>query len=103
MKKARDALVEKAVSVDQTVQERIVERPVKKTARKSRLVAKKSCSGVTANQNTCAYCGFSYGDNDDPLLGDEWCRCSKCKKWVHESCSNNSNNLLYCYCCITPE
>jgi hypothetical protein len=35
----------------------------------------------------CARCKFAYGDKKDPHLRDNWERCSKCKKWFHETCA----------------
>ena len=35
----------------------------------------------------CARCKFAYGDKKDPHLCDNWERCSKCKKWFHETCA----------------
>jgi len=46
----------------------------------------------------CVLCKFEYGDKKDPNFHDQWDKCSKCKKWWHETCAVVSgvyNNHVY--------
>jgi len=46
----------------------------------------------------CMLCKFEYGDKKDPNFHDQWDKCSKCKRWWHETCAAVSgvyNNRVY--------
>jgi len=50
-------------------------------------------------ENICGYCGFEYGEDDDPLYEDSWLLCTKCSHWCHESCGTNCHNNFFCAKC----
>ena len=59
-------------------------------ARKSRSSKKSKRAEVRRSDEDhepCARCKFAYGDKNAPRLGGNWERCSKCKKWFHETCA----------------
>ena len=62
-------------------------KQVAKTKHTKKQKGQKATSVQTALNNICVHCQFSYGDEDNPLLDDEWVQCSVCKRWMHESCS----------------
>lgn len=43
--------------------------------------------GQSNDNEPCAKCKFAYGDKKDPRLSENWEKCSKCKKWFHETCA----------------
>ena len=49
--------------------------------------------------NTCGNCGFGYGEDDDPLIDDTWCRCALCSRWCHESCGTARSDKFVCIKC----
>ena len=47
----------------------------------------------------CNSCGYSYGASDDPLIEDQWMKCTVCKKWSHESCGKYVRKKYMCNMC----
>jgi hypothetical protein len=62
---------------------------------------KKQKKPASIDDTQCAGCSYRYGDVQDPLIGDAWEVCSKCKLWFHESCGNRKGRtkLFVCNSC----
>lgn len=57
--------------------------------------SKKDTKESHQNDKT-AHCGYFYGDEDDPLIEDEWNLHSKCGHWASESCGNVNWKTFMC-------
>ena len=44
----------------------------------------------SSSEDICTICRHTYGDHQDPLVGDERVACMLCQKWWHETCSSDS-------------
>lgn len=59
-----------------------------------------SCANEAENNDVCANCGFTYGHPNDPLIEDEWLKCSRCSKWCHFSCGTARKMAFECFTCV---
>jgi len=59
------------------------QQPIKKRGSS----AVKSASVVEDDHEPCAMCKVAYGDDSDPKKKDNWEKCTRCKRWWHETCA----------------
>lgn len=55
---------------------------------------------IREDNDACGNCGFTYGEPNDPLIDDEWCRCIGCTKWCHISCGETRRKAFSCFKCF---
>jgi hypothetical protein len=73
---------------------------------KKPIVATKKLIEKNDLSNICVNCNYSYGDEEDPLIGDSWVKCHTCTRWMHESCSvhgkkGKGKKRFICHNCST--
>ena len=66
--------------------------------RKCKSVKDKGGKRRKKTEETCHSCRYSYGSADDPLIDDEWLKCSKCNNWSHESCGELMKDAIGFVC-----
>jgi hypothetical protein len=81
---------------------------LQQSQRKSRKTrqTQSSCNVVAKKKKVketwiCGACSFTYGDQDDPLIGDDWFICNTCAGKFHESCGvrRGRKKIFYCHAC----
>ena len=45
-----------------------------------------SSPGSPKDTDVCAFCGFEYGEKDDPWLDEPWLECLQCELFCHSIC-----------------
>lgn len=55
---------------------------------------------VREDNEACGNCGYTYGEPNDPLIDDEWCKCIRCAKWCHISCGETRKKTFSCFKCF---
>lgn len=54
---------------------------------------------IREDNKVCGNCGYTYGEPNDPLIDDEWCKCIHCTKWCHISCGETRKKAFLCFKC----
>ena len=82
----------------------VEQEPVCRKKRKQE--KKKTHNRPDADDHTpCACCGKRYNTPEDNKLEDDWLSCVACKKWVHETCAEQSgiiddDGVFICKDCV---